>query len=141
MNKQRILKLADLIEAAPHDLTRRTPGLSFDMSTYVNYHGCGTAACIAGWTVLKFGDDKWSGTSVSQYARRLLDLKEYVANKLFLPTHPQNESNDQDDPSYVHLNYDQITPSMAAAQLRNLAETGELDPYLWLPISKEGTPQ
>lgn len=135
MNKKRLLHLANLIEAAPHDLARDVDGNGFDMSVWNMDHNCGTTACIAGWAVLTFGAELSSAQSTAEYARALLGLSRDVAAELFMPVHPDNDDReDHDDPEFVQLDYDTITPSMAAAQLRNVAETGQVDPRLWFQV-------
>lgn len=52
MNRERLAKLADTIEAGREDL-------GFNMQEWVGEHGCGTTACIAGWTCAVFAPKDW----------------------------------------------------------------------------------
>lgn len=127
MNKERILEIADLIEAG-HE------GMVFDMSTYGHRHPCGTAACIAGWTVARFGKtgraknidprrplaDKYN---VKIWAAKVLGLDADTRFSLFMP----NTYKDR-------VRVFDITASHAVRTLRHLAETGEVD---WFATMKE----
>ena len=112
MNKERILALADHIEGLPHE-TREIDYLArpkaFNMAEY-----CGSACCIAGWAVELFdGFSDWPVSLVSGRAKHLLGIeKQFIAAALFYPFAP-------------HI-LKQITPQHAAATLRKLVETGEV---------------
>lgn len=124
MNTNRILKLADLIEAGDDKL-------GFNMETYGSAsgayedrsgHNCGTVACIGGWAVAAFGAyGKGEDVSLSRVihtydvpesARNLLGLEADTAARLFLAG---------------GISSSDVTPAVAARCLRNLAETGEVD--------------
>jgi len=122
MNKERILKLADIIEvqddASIHDYD------GFSMSGY--FHSCGTPACIAGFAMaMEFDDyseglkakakesaigDEVFGSFQDFVPARYLGLDDDLRSSLFAPERPLHN----------------ITPSMAAHTLRNLVETGEV---------------
>lgn len=128
MKTDRILKLADLIEAGDDKL-------GFNMNTYgsagggykdLSGHNCGTVACIAGWTVAAFGlsgrATKFNaframktnqGLSAHILSTKLLGLSGRNAAKLLAPNSVED--------------WNQITSTVAARCLRNLAETGEVD--------------
>ncbi|PZP62989.1 MAG: hypothetical protein DI604_28090 [Delftia acidovorans] len=114
MNKERILALANLIEKQPHSAVEEVSG--FNMVSYV--HACGTPACIAGWAVASEGTPSplahqpIQPTGVSSRAAKYLGLEYPEAEELFL--------------GGVY-DLDEITPAQAAACLRHLAETGEVD--------------
>jgi hypothetical protein len=108
MNTERILKLADVIEAQPHTDIEAESG--FTMLSYS--HVCGTPACIAGWAYwLETGKAIRVEQDVSVEAGALLDLGPSKQNQLFMPD----------------FSWSGITPPHAAAVLRNLAATGEVD--------------
>lgn len=112
MNVDRILALADVIEAQPH--TRVSDPYGFNMENW-RHHNCGTPSCIAGWAAaLSRGDTKGiTGipVHVSDIAIEYLDLDDEQAHDLFCPPGHDWES---------------ITPSDAAATLRLFAETGKV---------------
>ena len=130
MDEQRISQLADLVDQL-HE-----PG--FNMRAWLNVpsppvtrviddarelggdeaairfaQDCRTIACIAGWTVIAFGDrgDLEDPASIRANARRLLDMDDDQAEALFWP---QN--------SAMEL----ATPQDCAAVLRHLAQTGQV---------------
>ncbi|MDR9777244.1 hypothetical protein RJJ65_32315 [Rhizobium hidalgonense] len=112
MNKKRILALADIIEKQPH--TGKESAEGFSMSSYV--HDCGTPCCIAGWAAwLSFRKPKQmvDSTAVFYRAKTYLGLHEVEADLLFLP--------------HEYHCGDKYPPSQAAATLRHLAETGEVN--------------
>ena len=138
MNKENILALADHLDTVP-DIAPGLPRgtVSFDMGTYFTlnrgafivdddgdygeYHEhCGTAACIAGHTIILFGSHyqrarlKDQSLEVHIAARRLLELDADGANKLFEPPGSFN----QHMPS---------SAKQAARTLRRFAGTGEVD--------------
>ena len=120
MNKERILEIADLIEAGHERMV-------FDMTEWGGEHPCGTAACIAGWTVARFG---WNGRAMQIDHRRPLGggrdvfdgaqcvfgLAYSEAQRLFAP----NERRDGADMW-------EVTAEHAVRTLRHLAETGNVD--------------
>lgn len=112
MNAERILKLADVIEAAPKQgiptSGARKPITAFNMGSW----HCGTVGCIAGWAHQTFGDGNY-GVNICRAAEEHLDLNEHDAGELFIPA----TDNSLDD----------IVPSQAAKVLRHLAATGKVD--------------
>ena len=115
MNKERILELANLIEQQ-EPRTNHTP-TGFSMS--IPFHACRTPSCIAGWACHLYGDDM---TSDPLYvATGLLDLEGMLADELFAP--------DNDYAAYFAIRraHNHVTPQHAAAVLRHLAATGEVD--------------
>ena len=134
MNVDNIRRVADAIEAAsrPEAVTK----LGFNMNhwyyTYTKQprrsrrdmtgHNCSTLACIAGWTVVVIDDDWKPSTSaineIDKIATELLGLSIEQANELFYAlVRPMTELSD-------------ITPALAVAVLRHLAETGEVDWFI-----------
>ena len=120
MNKERILEIADLIEAGHERMV-------FDMEVFGDEHPCGTAACIAGWTVARFGENDdaeeidhrrplGDGDDVFDGALSVLGLSFPEAQRLFAP----NERRDG-------VSMSEITAEHAVRTLRHLAETGEVD--------------
>jgi hypothetical protein len=116
VNVAEILRVADLISASP----------SFNMSRWV--HDCGTPACIAGHLVgtrvrkrvalLQAEDDAAGIEYMIAKAAPLLAISEEVARHLFMPW-----------TLFRSLSSPEISAEWAAACLRKLAETGEVD---WL---------
>lgn len=94
--KQRLLKIADAIESAPRDrfdmgvwihskdedFTDENPSTARKLTT-----SCGTAGCIAGWTVGVFPragkPDEIGWYSIEEHASRILGLDEREAHALF----------------------------------------------------------
>jgi hypothetical protein len=114
MNAERILKLADVIEGLPHGTVDWASSIgelsAFNMSEW----NCGTVGCIAGWTIKVFSkaDDS---THYTTEARSLLGLSSEEAEGLFTP-----RCRDVED-------YRRVKPTQAAAVLRHLVATGEVD--------------
>lgn len=76
-------------------------------------HNCGTPCCIAGWACAEKIE---AGESIASHyvtAAVSLGLSLSKATSLFEPP--------------FHLDWDSISPAHAAAVLRNLADTGEVD--------------
>jgi len=125
MNKERILALADLIEAQPHTDVDSKHG--FNMNSIL--HLCGTPCCIAGWAVWEAQGrpervDRYkyeTGLEIpaAEYLEMPLDPQHYCgpAMQLFYPV--DDDINDR--------NYKDLQPVEAAKVLRHLAETGEVD--------------
>lgn len=74
-------------------------------------HPCGTAACIAGWTLALFAPNKRGGDADD--AQTLLGLDEYQADELFLPQGYRNSR--------------RYTQARAVRTLDHLIATGEVD--------------
>lgn len=126
MNVENILKVADAIEQ--HSI----PDLGFNMGGFVSTsrpdlsnHGCGTTACIAGWTVAVICGQtllpRWQG-DIEHDAIEALSIDEDVADALFFPS---NEEQNLDV---------RKTPTDAVRTLRHLAATGEVNWDLPEPI-------
>lgn len=134
MNKDKILAVADAIEKLAVN-GNPIPGLGFNMAGWAaevdeegpqfidrSKHGCGTTACIAGWTValearvtpaklMNIGN-----IEIAEMAEQILGLDSYTATALFY-SYGRNRN----------LEMEEITPEEAVAVLRNLAETGDVD--------------
>jgi hypothetical protein len=112
MNKERILELADIIEAQPHCF-QMGASQGFGMNHFT--HQCGSPSCLGGWASATFDPDYPSfetNHQIAESAENVLDLFEKQARNLFFPE--------------VYEKYGHITPAEAAGVLRNLAETGEV---------------
>lgn len=109
MYVQRIIELADLIEALPDE--------QFDMRLFRHYP-CNTPGCIGGWAVFHFAPNVWSRMNEpsGEVAKKLLGLSNDQAEALFYV------GDSCPDDSL----YDSITQQDAAATLRHLAKTGEV---------------
>ena len=129
MNKERVLETADLIEAGSAEL-------GFNMACLIDKNGgpwgsdvtgrtdCGTVACIAGWICYnKFGSD--ASGNILDRAANYLNIDSYQAEKLFTPHHLMTSS------------WDNITPDIAVACLRDFAETGEVNWEKFVPEEEE----
>lgn len=108
MNVPEILAVADPIEVQPRATHINDPG--FSLGWYK--HSCGTPCCIAGFTV---GDKcaTYVEEEIHDEAVEKLGLTDDQARKLFFGLGPEGI-------------YDP-TPKHAAAVLRHLAATGEVD--------------
>ncbi len=125
MNKERLLALADRIENLDGEL-------GFNMAHWydensglddMSGHDCGTVACIAGHAVDMFGEKGWLRNayryhslviSVSENARRLLDLERQISDELF------------GENVVTGMELWGIRPLTAAKVIRHLIETGEV---------------
>lgn len=135
MNIGNILKVADAIEQVS------VPGLGFNMSCGIESaghtiwrgprsdnsgRGCGTVACVAGWTCVVLADrdtscdQPWVDVRVD--AQGLLDLSDVLANALFEPARGLRSS---------------VTDEHAVRCLRNLAITGKVN---WEQAMKPADP-
>jgi hypothetical protein len=119
-NKDRLMQLADIVEAAPevtyNDDIESLGG--FSMSQY--FHNCGTPSCIAGHTIAAFAPHFDQKTDDPRHvASYLLGISEAEGRKLFVPggwdTIP--------DEIYPYGS----TGPQAAKVIRHFAETGEID--------------
>lgn len=130
MNRERILEVADEIEKLDperFDMSNfiTAPGQEFPSSTSAARvlekepeHWCNTAGCIAGHTVLMFMEksaiiDALKKHAVDDCAQAILGLDDYTAGILFYG-HPR-------------LDLERVSQRQAAATLRNLVETGEVN--------------
>ena len=137
MNVKRILALADTIEELPdfHSTGIGLPNVtgqdSFRMDRF--RHECGAPACMAGWAIYLWGEEDGDrGLIPTPYlirAGRILGLMtDDRPWRLFEPhdspciqrDHDAHWSADPTSPAY-------ISNKRAAAQLRHLAKTGEVD--------------
>jgi len=107
-------------------LIEKTPDRYFDISNWmldeywcaISYvpaakEGCGTVACIAGWTVTANYDQDRSGQPVCVAAEDILGLSDIAADNLFMPA-------DMAEP-------DSVTRARALAVLRHLRQTNEVE--------------
>ena len=117
MNKERLLKLADVIEKAPHVIMDDVPALDytasniigFDMSVYKSTGPCGTVGCIAGHAAALWPrKEKSIPDHIPVTAAESLGLSIDDAEELFLPYE-----------EYAYLKA--VTPLMAAQVLRLIA--------------------
>lgn len=130
MNVERILELARRLE----NLDPPRPDMGFDMRDYfmsrngvvfyaLSYGGlawkpeeCGTAGCIAGWTVAIWEPEEWREESfISGIAADILELSEEESRRLFTPSSGQ------------YPDCYSAKPAQVARVLRHLAATGEVD--------------
>lgn len=115
--KERLLYLADIVAAQEWTPASATSG--FNMGWW--FHPCGTPSCIAGFAAAEsgMGGDipvevraiAWMTNSTINNAIVMLDCWPNTVGLLFAPK----------------LYLPAITPARAAAVLRHLAETGEID--------------
>ena len=119
MNKKRILELADKIDGLPLPNDPETYKSSFDMG--VVSHRCGSPSCIAGQALHMFDDIGKPDGYRMMAACECLGLEPDAGNALFAPNNDYACFDARiGEPGFV-------TPKHAAAVLRNLAETGEVD--------------
>lgn len=126
MNKERILTLADIIEAQPHTGVDAEKG--FNMNSILHNY-CNTPCCIAGWAV-------WEAQGRPERVDRYkyeTGLEIPAAEYLEMPLDPQHDCGSAmrlfypDDDEINDRNYQDLQPSEAAKVLRHLAETGKVD--------------
>ena len=137
MHKEKILKLADIVEKLEYSNSLYDPG-KFCMTEYM-FH-CGAPACIAGWTVLA-ENQNWDLSHIRgnaenrlvpvnippyqmnrwihERAQAILGLDNFEASVLFAPR---------------SIDLSEITPQLAARTLRNFVETGWIE---WLKCLEE----
>ena len=109
MNSERILELADIIEAQPDVPAGASAGFNMQLV----HHPCGTPSCIEGW----LGMQEWATCSMGQD----LGVTPAQARDIMLPKFEgAHFIAEPDQEGY-------ITAKRAAAMLRNLARTGEVD--------------
>ena len=128
MNVERINALADAIEK--HDAPLEDFGFNMiSIHADIDYcggvkdhsgHGCGTIACMAGWTNAIRGVDPYSGGIFS--AGAWLGLSEAESRRLFAPATPSGERSFE-----VEFEWEDITQEHAVRVLRHLAATGTID--------------
>lgn len=135
VNAQNILKVADAIEK--HSI----PHLGFNMAQFVceaapsiidhTGHGCGTVACIAGWTNV-------IGKGLTEHDTHLMSDESFAADFLgieFMRDDYGDTVSDQlfyarSHPDYAEAGsfiWPQITADQAVRTLRHLAATGNVD--------------
>lgn len=113
MNIDRINALADLIEKQPH--SKKSDPSGFNMEYW--QHTCGTPSCIAGWAVHMSGKDINVGTVMGD-AQRWLGLNDVIGDSLFMANGLRSGKRWF------------IQPAYAAAVLRHLAATGDVDWFI-----------
>ena len=122
MNKERLLILADHIEACEHIdiLELDNPNdTSFQMSQYE--FSCGAPACIGGHACVLFSDDSFvpSHSNLFYEAQHLLNLSLEDASVLFEPF---------DNFGYAERRnlMSKISPQLAASVIRDFVKTGKV---------------
>lgn len=126
MNKDNILRLADIIEAQPHTSVDEAQG--FNMEGYI--HHCGTPSCIAGFAA--FESLKETTNDEEKIIKTLRLLERYNVNELWnLAIKWLGFSEEVEIYELFHprcsYQWHNITPQEAAKVLRHFAETGEID--------------
>ena len=128
VNTEAVLELAEFIEGLEHlnrsaveDIAQRTysevpPGRWFRLDIWMastKYQfDCGTVGCISGWAVWHWNLQLFTA---SREVGRLLGLTDVQSKALFTPSRTYG------------VGYRHVTPVMAGAVLRHLAETGQVD--------------
>lgn len=101
--------LANLIEKLP--FTDEDAKDGFSMTNY--NHSCGTPSCIAGWAAWEANNrHSVRNGEVSSLALEHLEISQDIGEELFYPH---------------GYSYNRQSPQKAAAVLRHLAATGEVD--------------
>lgn len=122
INVENILKVADAIEQ--HSIAELGFNMNYEHYVSGEYdrcesldrsgHGCGTVACIIGWTNAVFASEP---LGLSETAVAHLGISVRDGDRLFWP----------DKERWGIRTYDDITPAQAVSTLRRLAATGEVD--------------
>ena len=122
MRKDRILQLADTIEKcqdrASTKIDTKSPGFTMQQ---VRFHdSCESPACIGGWTEYLFGGgERFGPYSVGMMTARILGIDNGA--ELVMPRHEHAHWRaKRGERGYIKARH-------AAAVLRNLAKTGEID--------------
>lgn len=121
--RDRVIQLRDFLETLPPEkftMRRYFTGPGGVTIVPSSFNECGTAACIAGWAILQFGDD--DRKSHRSVAGGLLGLSDEQAIALFDP-----EGNDGTEAALNHF-----TRARAVAVLDHYLETGKID---WRPVN------
>lgn len=109
MNRERLLAVAAAIE-------KGEPEMQFNMDWFRYRKDCGTACCIAGWTIYLFGDLQHTPyDDIPLKAAEYLDLNAGESSQLFWAewaTTAQGEL----------MSIGQVTAAQAVAHLRKLAQ-------------------
>ena len=121
MNIDNINRLADVIEAQSH--TDREAEDGFAMNCF--FHTCGTPACIAGWADFLANGDEWVASdtlesrsqNVEGRAMEWLGMSSSQRYELFWG-------------GTKIADLAKVTPTHAAAVLRHLAATGDVDWFI-----------
>ena len=138
MNKENILKLADIIAAQPYN-NNSNDKQGFGMAQV--FHTCGTPSCIAGFAVAcAMVDHKFVNvrldlidhydTEKAFYKMREdedIDWDNYAADWLGIPRTNENKTLASELFMPRDVIWSLITPLVAATCLRNLAETGKVE--------------
>lgn len=129
VNRENVLRVADAIE------NHSIKWLGFNMQSYAasasrfapdKLNGCGTVACLAGWTKAVLGNVR-TERGLLAWERRVSRKDRGVAKD----TAPLLGLDDDDASDLFHPDgwwqHENQTPAQAVAVLRHLAETGEVD--------------
>lgn len=118
MNVEKILHYADVVEQQPW--ADRNARAGFNMAVVL--HPCGTPSCIAGW--VEFGENGKTTPSrtMAQTGRASLDLSSDQWFALFYGRASRPGLHGVQAPG-LH----QVQPKHAAAVMRHLANTGDVD--------------
>lgn len=122
MNTERMAELAKTIREQPHvprddlppllfggiadNMTQRPEG--FSMAAW----NCGTAGCIAGWTIALYGEDVNWTSGIVDWGAVLLEIPRTIAHGLFLPS--------DDIRSARRIGLPKITPDQAATVIEKI---------------------
>jgi len=109
MNTERLEALAAKIETMPHVNAWNPSTSGFNMKRWRAREDCGTVCCIGGTADVM----RKARTSSEERTGKWLGLDALTSNRLFYP--------------YAVRDFSSITPAHAAAVIRNLIKTGEVD--------------
>ncbi len=137
MKRERLGELADFIAPIPtleEDDERAFKGERYDQTSWHRRNGCGTACCLGGWTIMKWGNpeqcealasDHMTWQEINDLAQELLGIDRGDANVLF---HGQ---------PLVEALGRQPSGNEAAATIRHWLEGNTLDWYAANGLDRE----
>ena len=129
VHTQRQMRLANLLDGMPHHTVVEPEEEGFNLAVW--WDGlCTSVGCIGGWTLQLMQQDgiPFGNRNAEQAAMHYLGLNPAQAGAIFYP-------NDEQLP----LEYSEVDADHAAAVVRHLAETGEVNWPRYIQLSEDAT--
>ena len=129
IHTKRQLRLADLLDGMPHHTVAEPNEEGFNLGVWWE-PTCTSVGCIGGWTIQLMQQDGLSvgNRTKQQAAMSYLGLTHKQGSALFFPGEEE-----------LPLNYLDVDADHAAAVVRHLTETGQVDWYRYIEISQDAT--